>query len=394
MDASTAAIAAALIMGIVLGVIGTATWMADRRTDGGFRRPLTRDDLDPTTEALLQILPLPAIVYGESLRRVYVNPAYHRHERAVREVLRQEWFQRALKDAFLEGAATSRPASFDYPEDVHVLPLPGPRVVALLEDQTERFRTASLREDFIANASHELNTPVAAISLLAEAIMASAKKDSRIHRFALSLSNETDHLASLTKDIVRLAETKGAADRGTFELVDLRILAGHVVNTHLSLADQVNVALESVTVPPEGEDLWNVWGPRQHMEVVLGNIIENALQHSPSGQTVEIEVARTEKAVEVRVRDHGPGIAEDMHEQIFERFYRVDRARTRKAGGTGLGLSIARNAARAMGGEVFVESQPGKGSTFTFALSASMNPVPAENVGVPEMGSEDEGTQK
>lgn len=355
--------------GIFLSLLATAglVILLMRRLE---RVPPTREKLDPTTEALLATIPMPAVVFGESMRRTYVNPAYEASQGLVRRVTRQEWFQRALMESFLTGAATSRPASVEFPEDIYLMPLPGPKVVAIIIDQMERYQTAALREDFIANASHELNTPAAAISLLAEALAKTVKKGSRSEVFANSLVEEADRLTSLTRDIVRLSEVQHAshaedsdARKNSFEVDEA---AREVVASHQALADQVGVNLVHI---PTVDPLF-AWGTAQQFEVALGNLVENAIRYAPPQSEVTVETGRRGDFATAAVTDTGEGIPKEMQQQVFQRFYRVDPARNRSAGGTGLGLSIARNTARRMGGDVTVESEPGAGSTFTFSMRA------------------------
>lgn len=337
-----------------------------RRLEVGPRQS-ERERLDPTTEALLASIPMPAVVYGESLRRTFVNEAYGSNDVLVRRVARQEWFQRALVDAFLQGNATSRPASVEHPEDVYVMALPGEKVVAIMMDQSPRYETAALREDFIANASHELNTPVAAISLLAEAMAKTVEEGSPSAVFAASLVEESERLSALTRDIVRLSQAQtpsnATSDTAPFDMVSLVVDA---TDAHAELAKQMGVEVD-VAVRVQGESAL-VEGSRAKMEIALGNLLENAIQYSPKQGTVDVVVGTDDDFVEVSVTDRGPGIAPQYHAQIFQRFHRLDPARSRTVGGTGLGLSITRNTVRNMGGDVTLSSKLGYGSTFTIRV--------------------------
>ncbi len=355
--------------GVFLSLLATAglVILTMRRLE---RVPPTREKLDPTTEALLATIPMPAVVFGESMRRTYVNPAYEASQGLVRRVTRQEWFQRALMESFLTGEATSRPASVEYPEDIYLMPLPGPKVAAIIIDQMERYQTAALREDFIANASHELNTPAAAISLLAEALAKTVKQGSRSEVFAQSLVEEAGRLTSLTRDIVLLSEvqhaTHGVDDAAQQHSFEVDEAVREVVAGHAALAEQVGVTLVHT---PAGE-LLRAWDTSQQFEVALGNLVENAIRYAPTHTSVTVEVRRQGECATASVTDLGEGIPTAMQQQVFQRFFRVDPARNRSAGGTGLGLSIARNTARRMGGDVTVISQPGAGATFTFSMPA------------------------
>ena len=376
MQSQSMAMLIALGVGLVLACLVLLVLVSRGRFAS---RPAARpvDELDPTTEALLESIPMPAVVFGESLRQTYVNPAFVSSEDLVRRVRRQEWFQRALMTALLSGEATSRPASAEYPEDIYVMALPGKKIVAIVIDQTERYRTAAMREDFIANASHELNTPAAAISLLAEAIVKTAKKGSTTEVFSKSLVEEADRLTSLTRDIVRLSEVQEVSsstdDDRNLQVFDAAQSVEYVVASHLSLADQVGVQIEYLQPISPGPFL--VQGNKQWFEVAVGNLVENAIQYSPTGAPISVSVDVADDLVSVHVADQGPGVARELQEQIFQRFYRLDSARTRKAGGTGLGLSIVRNTARHMGGDATVVSQPGEGATFTLSVPATAEPL-------------------
>lgn len=336
------------------------------------------DELDPTTEALLEAIPFPAVAFGESMRRTYVNPAGGQSEGLVRRVSRQEWFQRAMMHAFLDRTATSRPANADNPEDVHVMPLPGVKVVAIIVDQSERFHTAALREDFIANASHELNTPAAAISLLAEALVRTTPKGSPAESFASSLVAEAERLTSLTRDIVRLSEVQDTyvldpADRDSEAFLVVPSVE-RVIREHTSLAQQMGIAIHLAHIEPSGEPP-RAYGNAQRFEVALGNLVENAIRHSENQGTVTIDMGSEGDFVWVNVTDTGIGIDPQHHQQVFQRFFRVNPARPRPGGGTGLGLSIARNTARQMGGDVTVRSKLGEGATFTITLPEDRSQV-------------------
>lgn len=367
---------------IALGVFATLIAVAAliillmRRLAEG-PRTHSADKLDETTKALLASMPMPAVVYGESLRRTFANDAYQNNAGLVRRVSRQEWFQRALAEAFLRGAATSRPASAENPEDIHVMALPGNKVVAIMMDQSPRYETAALREDFIANASHELNTPAAAISLLAEAMSRTVGKDTPSAVFAVSLVEESERLSALTRDIVRLSQAQAppstVSDSAPF---DMTALVSDVVESHRELATQMSVKLRVSKSGLPGDA--TVVGSRTKMEIALGNLIENAIQYSPAREDVEVSLTKGADAIKVKVTDVGPGIPPEFHRQIFQRFYRLDPARSREVGGTGLGLSIARNTVLNMGGDIRVDSNVGEGASFTISMPLQ---VEAENPG-------------
>lgn len=375
MQTQVVAVVIALGVFAALIVVAALIVLLMRRLEEG-PRTLDADKLDETTEALLASMPMPAVVYGESMRRTFVNDAYQDNTGLVRRVSRQEWFQRALAEAFLGGAATSRPASAENPEDIHVMALPGNKVVAIMMDQSPRYETAALREDFIANASHELNTPAAAISLLAEAMSRTVEEGSPSAVFAASLVEESERLSALTRDIVRLSQAQAPPSNVSDSVpFDMAALVSDVVESHRELATQMSVKLR---VAPGGlSEPTMVVGSRVRMEIALGNLLENAIQYSPAQEVVEVSLTRGDDAVAVKVTDVGPGIPPEFHRQIFQRFYRLDPSRSREVGGTGLGLSIARNTVLNMGGDIRVDSNVGEGSAFTISV-----PLQVENLGL------------
>lgn len=375
MQTQVVAVVIALGVFAALIVVAALIVLLMRRLEEG-PRTLDADKLDETTQALLASMPMPAVVYGESMRRTFVNDAYQNNTGLVRRVSRQEWFQRALAEAFLEGAATSRPASAENPEDIHVMALPGNKVVAIMMDQSPRYETAALREDFIANASHELNTPAAAISLLAEAMSRTVEEGSPSAVFAASLVEESERLSALTRDIVRLSQAQAPPSNVSDSVpFDMAALVSDVVESHRELATQMSVKLR--VAPSSLSEPTMVVGSRVRMEIALGNLLENAIQYSPAQEVVEVSLTRGDDAVAVKVTDVGPGIPPEFHRQIFQRFYRLDPSRSREVGGTGLGLSIARNTVLNMGGDIRVDSNVGEGAAFTISV-----PLQVENLGL------------
>ncbi len=369
------AVPAALALGILIGGAIMASCYMVRRTVR-IRRAMSDPTLGPTAEALLHSMPIPAVAFGSSLRQIFHNPAYEEDSSAVRKVRTEEWFQRAIMAALVDGQATSRPADESNPEDVHILPLPGPLVVALVASEEDRFATEALRRDFIANASHELNTPVAAISLLAEAILASVDDNEKARKFAESLVAEAGRLGALTKDIVRLSEAQSAEDQDELKPVEIEKVAKKVIAEHEALAEGAQVKLSYSVSDSVGYGAPHlVAGRPKAIRVAISNLIENAITHSPALGQVGVRVVTKDSRVLVQVTDQGPGIPVQNRDKIFQRFWRADDARTRASGGTGLGLSIARNTARSLGGELSVWSEVGVGSTFTLELPLAGPPA-------------------
>lgn len=243
----------------------------------------------------------------------------------------------------------------------------GARYVLLLaEDRTESYRLEEVRRDFVANVSHELKTPIGAISLLAEALVSASKEPDQVKRFAKRLTKESERLAGITQEIIELSRLQATDALAKAELVDI----DHVVGAAI---DQNHVAAESrrISLVKGGDKHAEVYGDEALLEVALHNLIANAIQYSPDGSRVGIGVSDREGVVEIAVTDQGVGIPEDELDRVFERFFRSDPARSRNTGGSGLGLSIVKHVIQNHGGDIRVWSQPGNGSTFTVRLPSA-----------------------
>jgi two-component system sensor histidine kinase SenX3 len=254
----------------------------------------------------------------------------------------------------------------------------GSRYILLLaEDRTESFRLESVRRDFVANISHELKTPIGAVSLLAEALDDASDDPEQVRRFALRLSEEASRLARITQDIIELSRLQAADALGDAE----QLSAKKVVKAAI---DQNRVAAEArqIEIAMRGEKDASVIGNEALLVTAVHNLISNAIQYSPEGSRIGIGVRTVDGVVEIAVTDQGEGIPEDDLDRVFERFFRVDQARSRNTGGTGLGLAIVKHAVQNHGGEVRVWSQPGRGSTFTIRLpeAATLRPPIGENL--------------
>ncbi|WP_194410933.1 sensor histidine kinase [Microbacterium cremeum] len=232
----------------------------------------------------------------------------------------------------------------------------------VLRDITERERVEEMRRDFVANTSHELKTPVGAVSLLAEAIESAADDPPQVRIFAARLSAEASRLALLTSRIMNLSRLQ-ASDELTEQDVSIDEVVASALDAHAIQADSAGVEV----VRGGARGLY-VRGDAQVLSEAVGNLIANAIAYSPQGSSVGVGIKAAEGIVEIAVTDRGIGIAEGEQDRVFERFYRADPARARRTGGSGLGLSIVKHAVQRHGGEVRLWSRPGRGSTFTIRL--------------------------
>ena len=244
-------------------------------------------------------------------------------------------------------------------------------ILLLADDRTEITRTEEIRNDFVANVSHELKTPVGAISLLAEALEASADDEEAVRRFAKRMHKESGRLAALVQDIIELSRLQGASVSQEGTAVDINAVIAEAVDRSQLPAESKKIQI----VVGERVDA-TVYGDRDLLVTALRNLIDNAIRYSPENTRVGVGVRSKDGLIAVSVTDQGEGMTPEDQERVFERFYRVDAARSRHTGGTGLGLSIVKHVVSNHGGEVTVWSRPGQGSTFTLRL--------------PEMESQDE----
>lgn len=240
----------------------------------------------------------------------------------------------------------------------------GSRYVLLLaEDHTESYRLDAVRRDFIANISHELKTPIGAVGLLAEALRAASSDPEQVRKFAKRLTKESNRLARITQEIIELSRLQSTDSLVQGELVSIDSVMAQAIDQNRVLAEANDVHLAA-----GGMTKLEVYGDETLLVTALHNLVANAVQYSPSGGRVGVGVRSVDGIVEIAVTDQGIGIPEDELDRVFERFFRVDPARSRRTGGSGLGLSIVKHVVQNHGGDVRVWSQVGSGSTFTIRL--------------------------
>jgi two-component system sensor histidine kinase SenX3 len=239
-------------------------------------------------------------------------------------------------------------------------------VLVLLADESEARRVEAVRRDFVANVSHELKTPIGALGLLSEAILGAKDQPEEVVRFATRMQNESKRLADLVQEIIDLSRLQSSDPLQKAFAVEIGDAVREAVSQAQFSSEQRNITLEIGEV----EDA-TVIGDRDQIVTAIHNLIENAVNYSPEDTKVSIVTKRSGDLIEISVTDQGIGIAEPDLARVFERFYRVDPARSRLTGGTGLGLSIVKHIALNHGGDVKVWSKVGVGSTFTLLLPIS-----------------------
>ena len=237
--------------------------------------------------------------------------------------------------------------------------------VVYVDDQSEHARMEATRRDFVANVSHELKTPVGAMGVLAEALLASAEDPETVHRFAGKMVAESHRLANMVGELIELSRLQGAERLPDLEAVDVDTVVAEALSRYKVAADNADIAI--TTDAPTG---YKVLGDQPLLVTAMANLVSNAIAYSPNGSSVSISRRRRGDNIEIAVTDRGIGIAAADQERVFERFFRVDKARSRATGGTGLGLAIVKHVAANHNGSIRLWSQPGTGSTFTLSIPA------------------------
>lgn len=238
--------------------------------------------------------------------------------------------------------------------------------LAIIDDVSERRRLEAVRRDFVANISHELKTPIGALGLLAETLL--AEDDPEVsHRLAERMSTEAFRVGRTIDDLLALSRIE-AEEAPTREPVPVHLVIAEAVERMRPAAEQQGVDVHVA----EARRNITILGDRRQLVSAIYNLLDNAVKYSDAGSTVEVRVSVSAEGTKVAidVEDHGIGIPTRDHERVFERFYRVDRGRSRDTGGTGLGLAIVRHVASNHGGEVRLQSREGVGSTFSLVLPA------------------------
>ncbi|MGZ8920598.1 MAG: sensor histidine kinase [Limisphaerales bacterium] len=237
-------------------------------------------------------------------------------------------------------------------------------VILIFHDFTRIKQLENVRKEFVANVSHELRTPLTSIKGYVETLLDGAKDDPAVAtKFLHTIHKHSDRLTFLIEDLLTLSHLESGQAFIQRQLISLRPIIDRVYEELQATAAQRDIALE-ITV---GADL-EMNADADRVQQVLHNLIENAIKYGRPGGSVKIGGKRLSNEVRISVQDNGPGIPDDAKERIFERFYRVDRARSRDQGGTGLGLAIVKHIVQLHGGKVWVDSILGQGSTFYFTL--------------------------
>lgn len=333
--------------------------------------------LNQMTEAVVAVDSAGAVlVVNPALSRLLgVDPAAARG-RGYLESLRHAAISAMIASVLRDGKVLAQEVRLFTPEelvfDAHAAPLRQQGAVAgalvVLHDITRLRRLESVRRDFVANVGHELRTPLASIKGFAETLREGALRDpEHAGEFLRTIEEHADRMSKLVDDLLDLAAIESGHRTPRFEAVELGPLCADVARQLAPQAEVAGVRLEALAM----DALPRVRADRDQLRQILTNLASNAIKYNEAGGAVELSAERAGEGVRVTVRDTGIGIPESDLPRVFERFYRVDKARSRDAGGTGLGLSIVKHLVEAHGGQVSVESRQPGGSVFRFTLRAA-----------------------
>lgn len=385
---NAAVAAASAIAGLLTGVIAVLAFRWSEREQARPTRTALHTEavLPPGVDTVLSVLRSSAVVLDEGDIVVKASSAAYalglvrggrlavdQMLQMARETRRDGEIRQVELDLPRRGAGRGEGLAVS----ARVAPLGSRLVLLLVEDLTEARRIEAVRRDFVANVSHELKTPVGALSLLSEAVMDASDDPEAVLRFAGRMQIEATRLTSLVQEIIDLSRVQDDNLLDDAEPVAVDDLVAEAVDRCRHQANTKQITMATGTTP----DLY-IWGNRGQLAAALGNLVENAVNYSPARTRVGIAGRRIAAGgapraagqggggdlIEISVTDQGIGISEKDRERVFERFYRVDPARSRATGGTGLGLSIVKHVAATHGGEVTVWSAEGQGSTFTLRL--------------------------
>jgi two-component system sensor histidine kinase SenX3 len=243
------------------------------------------------------------------------------------------------------------------------------------QDDSEHMRVEQTRRDFVANVSHELKTPVAAIGLLAEALMESADDPYSVEHFGERVRIEALRMGNMVSELIALSRLQGAEPLPDLEDVEVDVLIDEVIDRA-----QINAEAAGIKLTTDGPSDLHVDGDHTLLLTALNNLVANAIAYSATGTSVSVSrrvvTIDNRQMVAIAVTDRGIGIAPQNQQRVFERFFRVDKARSRATGGTGLGLAIVKHVASNHGGAIDLWSKPGTGSTFTLTIPLGTRGTP------------------
>jgi two-component system, OmpR family, sensor histidine kinase SenX3 len=361
------------VLGLATGVLATLAFRISEREQKG--APARRvPDVDAGVVRVLAVLRSAAVVLGADDTVIRASAAAYALGVVRGDVVAHAAIQDMVDAVRRDGVIADE--ELELPRgpvgrgrvmlQVRVALIDTEHVVVLAEDRTEARRVEAIRRDFAVNVSHELKTPVGAISLLAETMQDAAEDPEAVRHFAGRMQQESTRLAALVHEIIELSRLQVAGALQEVEVIEI----DRVVD---EAADRARVVAQAkgITLTVGGERGLRVFGDHSLLVTAVRNLLDNAVAYSGPHTRVGLGVSTVDDLVEIAVVDQGIGIDAAQQDRIFERFYRVDPARSRDTGGTGLGLSIVKHVAADHGGDVRIWSEPGRGSTFTLRIPAA-----------------------
>jgi two-component system phosphate regulon sensor histidine kinase PhoR len=329
--------------------------------------------LDSMQEAVIAINPQGQVSWCNAvMQRIALSPV--QEGRALVHSIRDPEVLSSVALALTQRQASRRRAISVAPGkifEVNAAPMPGGGAVAVLHDISEKERSETTRRDFVANVSHELRTPLTCITGYVETLLDDRSLSSQTREFLLIILKNASRMNRLTEDLLALASVESGDYKLRLQKIKASTLVEEAVGSLAGLVidSELNLEVGEATDEPGMADL-------DALSQVFGNLVENAMKYGKAGGRVRVGARQQEAMVEFYVQDFGPGIAYEHLPRIFERFYRVDKARSRESGGTGLGLAIAKHIVHAHGGDIRCESELGFGATFLFRLPRVVAPPP------------------
>jgi two-component system phosphate regulon sensor histidine kinase PhoR len=334
--------------------------------------------LDSMQEAVIAINPQGQVSWCNAvMQRIALSPV--QEGRALVHSIRDPEVLSSVAAALTQRKASRRRAISVAPGkvfEVNAAPMPGGGAVAVLHDVSEIERSETTRRDFVANVSHELRTPLTCITGYVETLLDDGTLSDQTREFLLIILKNASRMNRLTEDLLALASVESGDYKLNLQKIQASTLVEEAVQSldGLVLDSELTLEVGETTDEPVLADL-------DALSQVFGNLVENAMKYGRAGRRVKLGARKQGALVEFYVQDFGPGIAYEHLPRIFERFYRVDKARSRESGGTGLGLAIAKHIVHAHGGDIRCESELGFGATFLFRLPglAGASALPVSN---------------
>ncbi len=373
-------VAAVVVAGGIGAALGArraqaAAGLAERRADDASeeleRRETALRDERAVQDLILGSMQEGVLLFDGDQRSAFANDALERHL-GSRPAAVSNLFPLDLREMVREVVASGRGATVEMERSsptrwlrVTATPAGEGAVLMVVTDVTDSRRTEAVRRDFVANASHELKTPAASIQAAAETLRAVADEDPEaVTRFAVQLEREARRLSRIVADLLDLSRLEAGSELGEPTRLDVIVREEAERSDDAAREAGVELKVDAARAAP-------MTGSARDLSLLVRNLIDNAVRYTPPGGRVDAHVDVGDDGVTLRVTDTGVGIPTLELPRVFERFYRVDRARARETGGTGLGLSIVKHVAENHGGTVSVESELGVGTTFTVRLPAS-----------------------